>query len=404
MSSNNAFTISLVQVLNDQTFAIMVLMALFTTFITTPLVMAVYKPAKGSRKLNYLYRTIERKDPSAQLRILACFHSSRNIPSIINLFEASRGTEKTQKHEVLCVYAMHLMELSERSSAIIMVHKAARNTFSFKKKGLCSETNNVVVAFEAFQQLSKVSVRSLTSVSSPSDMHEDICAAAERKRVAIIVLPFHKHQRLDGSLETTRADYRMINTKVLEHASCSVGIFVDRGLGGSSHVAASNVSYHIVVLFFGGCDDREALSYGVRMAEHPGISLTVVHLVAVDGETDAITIDADVINVTADEASMDMKTLDEFRKSVAGKDSVTYEEIAVNNSGEIISTMGNYSRCNLFLVGRRPDGEVVSALNGRIEYPELGPVGSLLISPTFATTASVLVIQQYQKTAENSGV
>lgn len=390
------------KVLNDQTFAIMVLMALFTTFITTPLVMAVYKPAKRSRKINYLYRTIERKDPSAQLRILACFHSYRNIPSIINLFEASRGTEKTQKHEVLCVYAMHLMELSERSSAIIMVQKAARNTFSFKKNGLRSETNNIVVAFEAFQQLSKVSVRSLASVSSPSDMHEDICAAAERKRVAIIVLPFHKHQRLDGSLETTRPDYRIINTRVLEHASCSVGIFVDRSLGGSSHVAASNVSYHIVVLFFGGCDDREALSYGVRMAEHPGISLTVVHLV-VDGETakQAITIETDV-NGTA-EVSMDVKILDEFRTNVAGKDSVTYEEKAVNNAGEVISTMGTYSRCNLFLVGRRPDGEVASALNGRMEYPELGPVGSLLSSPTFSTAASVLVVQQYQKT-ENSGV
>ncbi|KAJ6426512.1 hypothetical protein OIU84_022166 [Salix udensis] len=35
------------KVLNDETFSIMVLMALFTTFITTPLVTAVYKPARG---------------------------------------------------------------------------------------------------------------------------------------------------------------------------------------------------------------------------------------------------------------------------------------------------------------------------------------------------------------------
>lgn len=34
------------QVLNDQTFAIMVLMALFTTFITTPVVIALFKPAR----------------------------------------------------------------------------------------------------------------------------------------------------------------------------------------------------------------------------------------------------------------------------------------------------------------------------------------------------------------------
>nr|VDD57274.1 unnamed protein product [Brassica oleracea] len=35
------------KVLNDETFAILVLMALFTTFITTPTVMAIYKPARG---------------------------------------------------------------------------------------------------------------------------------------------------------------------------------------------------------------------------------------------------------------------------------------------------------------------------------------------------------------------
>ncbi|KAM3324175.1 hypothetical protein P3S67_005326 [Capsicum chacoense] len=47
-------------VLNDQTFAIMVLMALFTTFITTPIVISVYKPAKLAVTA-YKHTTIERK-------------------------------------------------------------------------------------------------------------------------------------------------------------------------------------------------------------------------------------------------------------------------------------------------------------------------------------------------------
>ena len=42
-----------------------------------------------------------------------------------------------------------------------------------------------------------------------------------------------------------------------------------------------------------------------------------------------------------------------------------------------------------------PDGELALALRKRTECPELGPVGSLLISPDLSTTASVLVIQQY---------
>ncbi|KAL3498943.1 hypothetical protein ACH5RR_041675 [Cinchona calisaya] len=388
----------ILQVLNDQTFAIMVLMALFTTFITTPLVMAVYKPAKRTEKIDYKHRTIERKNLSTQLRILACFHSSRNIPSIINLFEASRGTEK---HETLCVYAMHLMELSERSSAILMVQKSRRNGLPFWNKGQSSGANHVVVAFEAFQQLSKVIVRSMTSISSLSDMHEDICATAERKRAAIIILPFHKHQRLDGSLETTRADFRGVNNKVLEHASCSVGILVDRGLGGSAHVSASNVSFQIVVLFFGGHDDREALAYGARMAEHPGIKLTVVRF-SVESTIvgDTVRVDAASNLATSKLISADEEILANFKNIFSQDNSIEYEERAVANATEVIAAIRAHSRSNLFLVGRMPDGELTLALQGvKNEYTELGPVGSLLTSPEFSTTASVLVVQQYREKA-----
>ncbi|RVX04121.1 Cation/H(+) antiporter 18 [Vitis vinifera] len=213
------------KVLNDQTFAIMVLMALFTTFITTPLVIAVYKPAKRTSKADYNHRTIDRKNPNAELRILVCFQSSNSIPTIINLVEASRGTAK---REGLCVYAMHLMELSERSSAILMVHKARKNGLPFWNKAVRSGSNQLIVAFEAFGQLSRVSIRPMTAISAMSNMHEDICTSAERKRAAIIILPFHKHQRFDGTLETSRSEFGVVNRKVLEHARCSVGILVDR--------------------------------------------------------------------------------------------------------------------------------------------------------------------------------
>ncbi|MBA0608851.1 hypothetical protein Godav_021020 [Gossypium davidsonii] len=377
------------KVLNDQTFAIMVLMALFTTFITTPVVMAVYKPAR--RKLDYKYRTIERKNSDAQLRILACFHSARNIPSMINLFEASRGVAK---REGLSVYALHLMELSERSSAILMVHKARKNGLPFWSKGWRSDSDHVVVAFEAFQQLSQVTVRSMTSISSMADMHEDICSTAESKRAAIIILPFHKHQRVDGSFETTRTDFRWVNRRVLEHAPCSVGILVDRGLGGTTHVSASNVSYLITVLFFGGPDDCEALAYGARMAEHPGISLNIIRFV-VEPETIG---EISTINMQENAGIETKSSAEEFLsrfRNLQKDDSVRYEEKAVRNVTEIIAAIRGADRSNLFLVGRMPEGELALALRRRSECPELGAVGSLLIAPDFSVTASVLVIQQY---------
>lgn len=369
-------------------------MALFTTFITTPLVIAVDKPAKRISKYDYKHRTIDRKNPNAELRMLMCFHSTNNIATIINLVEASRGTGK---REGLCFYAMHLMELSERSSAVLMVHKARKNGLPFWNKALPSGSNQVIVAFEAFGQLSRVSVRPMTAISSMSDIHEDICASAERKRAAIIILPFHKHQRLDGTLETTRSDFGLVNRKVLKHAPCSVGILVDRGLGGTTQVSASNVSSIIVVPFFGGCDDREALSYGARMAEHPGISLVAIRFLFHPGnQEDAITVDP-----YTNPNSLDENFLAEWKHTALHNSSIKFEERVVRNATEAIEIIQEHHRCTMFVVGRTPEGQAANELSPRIEFPELGPVGCLLTS-SFTTVASLLVVQQYQSSGSFS--
>ncbi|KAL3844526.1 hypothetical protein ACJIZ3_001929 [Penstemon smallii] len=379
-------------VLNDQTFAIMVLMALFTTFITTPTVMSIYKPARMSRS-DYKHKTVLRNKTNSQLRLLTCFHSTRSIPTLINLMEASRGTENSGR---LLVYAMHLKELSERSSSILMVHKARKNGLPFWNKGKDSDPNQIVIAFEAFQHLSQVTVRPTTAISTLSNMHEDICTSAARKKVAMIILPFHKHQRLDGHLETTRADLRHVNRKVLEHAPCSVGILVDRGLGGASHVSASNVDYTITALFFGGNDDREALSYGARMAEHPGITFNVVRF-AVDPKVVGDAIQLDMNDHRGPEAGNDEEFLREFKERVLKDGSIKFEETVVSDGAEAMNVMRMYSRCNLFLVGRMPEGQLVAALDKKSGCTELGPVANLLISSEFSTTASVLVVQQYRR-------
>lgn len=379
------------QVLNDQTFAIMVLMALFTTFITTPIVIAIYKPARVSRS-DYKHRTIQREASNTQLRIMTCFHSSRNIPTLLNLMEASRGTGIS---EGLRVYAMHLMELSERSSAILMVHKARKNGMPFWNRVRDSDPNQLVVAFEAFEQLSQVYIRPSTAISAMSSMHEDICNSAARKKVAMIILPFHKHQRLDGQLETTRADLRHVNRTVLEKAPCSVGILVDRGLGGTSHVSASNVDYTITVFFFGGNDDREALSYGARMAQHPGITLNAIRFV-VDPKVVGDSIQVDMPGSSVQENQSDEEFLAEFRLKVIKCGSVTCSETVVSDAAEAVNAIYTHARCNLIIVGRMPEGQLVTALNKKSECPELGPVANLLILPDFSTPASVLVVQQYR--------
>ncbi|KAJ7980498.1 Cation/H(+) antiporter like [Quillaja saponaria] len=394
------------KVLNDQSFAICVIMALFTTFITTPIVMAVYKPArKGSP---YKHRRIQRNDLDTELRVLACFHSTRNIPSIINLIESSRGIRKRGK---LCIYAMHLMELSERSSAITMVHKARNNGLPFWNKKR-DDQDQMVIAFEAYGQLSSVTVRPMTAISALSNIHEDICTSAHQKRAAMILLPFHKHQRVDGSMESLGHAFHSMNERVLIHAPCSVGILIDRGLGGTSQVSASDVSYKVVLPFFGGRDDREALAYGMRMAEHPGILLTVVKFIAPPGKTlrfgaKLVGIDANkdkkVLNVP-DESVRDDKEADEALLSELlserGQDneqSIMYEERLVESKEDVKNALKDMNKSNLFLVGRMPP---TAPLVERSDCPELGPVGSFLALSEFSTTASVMVVQQYNPSTD----
>ncbi|XP_043715774.1 cation/H(+) antiporter 19-like [Telopea speciosissima] len=378
------------KVLNDQTFAIMVLMALFTTFITTPIVMAVYKPARMSAK-SYKHRTIKRVDPDTELRILAAFHSTRNIPSMINLLESSRGTNKRRG---VSVYAMHLMELSERSSAISMVHKARKNGLPFWNNQR-DDNDQMVIAFEAYQQLSSVSIRPMTAISNFDTIHEDICTSAEHKHVAIILLPFHKHQRIDGAMESLGHSIHNVNQLVLTHAPCSVGILVDRGLGGTSQVSASDVSFSIVVPFFGGHDDREALAYALRMSEHPGIKVSVLRFmahagkslkeVASTGATTKIGLGTEDVN----DRSVDEEFLALSRQS---HNSVLFEEKVVGGKADIVAELKAMNKCNLVVVGRTPP---IVSLVDKTDCPEMGPVGALLASSEFSTTASVLVIQQY---------
>ncbi|CAK8563907.1 unnamed protein product [Lathyrus sativus] len=396
------------KVLNDQAFAICVLMALFTTFITTPIVMAVYKPAR--RGAPYKHKTIQRKDRESELRVLACFHSTRNIPTLINLVESSRGTRKRGR---LCIYAMHLMELSERSSAISMVHKARNDGMPFWNRKE-SDKDQMVIAFQTYGKLSSVNVRPMTAISALTNIHEDICTSAHQKRVAIIILPFHKHQRLDGTMESLGHSFHVINQLVLSHAPCSVGILVDRGLGGTSQVQASDVSFNVVVVFFGGPDDNEALAYGMRIAEHPGIVLTVVKFVSPPGTT--LSFGAKLVGVASDKSrtvvindsegssnhdgnkNQDEQPWSEFLNARSNnEESIKYEEKLVESKSDIEAALKELSRSNLILVGRMPP---VAPLVSTSDCPELGPVGSYLSSSSFSNSASVLVIQQYNPSTD----
>ncbi|KAG9443398.1 hypothetical protein H6P81_014738 [Aristolochia fimbriata] len=387
------------RVLDDESFAVMVLMSVALTTTIIPLVTALYKPAR--RLMPYKRRTIQRSKPEGELKLLACVHGPRNVPTIINLLEASHPTKRSP----IFVHALHLVELTGRASAMLIVHNTRRTSRPAVNRAQ-AHSDHIVSAFEHYEQhTTGVAVQPLTAISPYSTMHEDICNLAEDKRVALIILPFHKEQTVDGGMEATNPAFRGVNQNVLAQAPCSVAILVDRGLGGAGRVAgAAHVSHHVVMLYFGGPDDREALSYAGRMVEHPGINLTVMRFVPGESVSDAIIAPADetkILTVVTDmerERQLDDEFVSDFRLKNVSDESIVYMEKVVNNGEETVAAIRELDSINdLYIVGRGQGmvSPLTAGLTDWSECPELGPIGDLLSSSDFAATVSVLVVQQY---------
>lgn len=113
------------------------------------------------------------------------------VPSLISLVDSIRSPKRSSS---LKLYVMHLVELTDRSSSIMMARRTRKNGFPFKNRFHqgAGRQDQIAAAFEAYGQVSRVNIRHSTAISSLATMQDDICHIAQEKRVAMIILPFHK--------------------------------------------------------------------------------------------------------------------------------------------------------------------------------------------------------------------
>ncbi|KAL2323355.1 hypothetical protein Fmac_027734 [Flemingia macrophylla] len=399
------------KVLNDELFAIFVIMALFTTFITTPIVLSIYKYPNDKSFRTPRIRKLGDLDSngkaSNELRVLACVHGHSNAPSIINFIESIRSTQKSSLK--LCI--MHLIELTDRISSIIL----AQNT---NKNDHAEWLDPFNWAFHANNQLGQVSVESNTTVSPLSTMHDDICRVANEKMVTVIILPFHKRWKKvemenEENNEVTQQQmvenighgWRGVNQRVLKNAPCTVAMLVDRGYGHGSQTLglSSTVIQRVCVLFFGGPDDHEALELGGRISNHPAVKVTVVRFIHKDydmshpspikssGESYSLLSIAKVNH--PNEKELDDARMARFQSKWNGM--VEFVEKIASNLREEVLELGRSKDYDLIIAGkgRFPASLVTELVDGQIEHEELGLIGDLLASSVHDIVSSVLVIQ-----------
>ncbi|KAF6173301.1 hypothetical protein GIB67_026996 [Kingdonia uniflora] len=384
------------KIFDAETFTILVFTMVATGAIACPLVMKLSQSAKSYS--TYKTRTLQRiSRTNAELRVLVCVHNPRNAQSAINLLESSNPT----KASPMGVYALHLVELTDRASAMLVIHQPEKgNHVALNRTQAQSE--HIVNAFRIYEQNTQsVFVQTLTAVSSYSTVHDDICNLAEDKRAAFIIIPFHKEKTVDGSMKVINPAFESINQNVLANAPCSVGILIDRGL---VKVSNDNIhSQHIAMLFIGGPDDREALSYARRMAEHPDVSLTIYRFLPdehADIPKQNYTQGAPLMLATnvEREKEIDDEFIREFRLKYVTNPSMVYTEMMVNDVNETVEAIRSIDDIHeLYIVGRgnNMESELTAGLSEWSECPELGVIGDLLASTDFGGKMSILVVQQY---------
>jgi Kef-type K+ transport system membrane component KefB/nucleotide-binding universal stress UspA family protein len=219
-------------------FTMMVLMALFTTLVATPVLQLVYPSERLADDL--LARPQPPPTPAAGgLRVLMCVATARDGPAMATVARALAGPAAS-------IHALQLLRPAERTSHVLADADA--------------DAADAIAPLLAHGERHGLAIRPLSFVSS--EPARDICSVAEVKAVDLVLLGRHRpllgRSPLGGTVH-----------EVLAAAPADVGVLIDRGLGEVRRVL---VAYH------GSDHDRAALALAARTARTGEVRVTVLRL------------------------------------------------------------------------------------------------------------------------------
>ena len=234
-------------VISPALFTMMVVMALVTTFMTTPLLQIVYPIEEIAKQL------ADAPSPSmvnvaSAFTALVCVSHERTGPGLITFGAAVTGKDAASAR----LFALRLLPPVDRAS------------FVLDQRRELPDDAELDAAFEPLVGKTRpsVKVRPLSFVSASPGA--DICDVASVKHADLVVLGWHK-PIVGGAMLTG------VVHDVMADAPCDVAVLVDRGL---------EKIKRILVPFLGSDHDRAALRVARRIAENEGAEVTVLHVVA----------------------------------------------------------------------------------------------------------------------------
>ncbi|MEA2736509.1 MAG: hypothetical protein QOE14_2960 [Humisphaera sp.] len=234
-------------VITDAVFAMMVIMALVTTALTTPILNLVYP----DRLFGPDAQPADAAAPGAGLRklytILIPISDPRSGGPLLRLAGMIGGLPEVRR-----IIALHLRRPVDREAYRAGLDEA-------------EQPAPASPALEPLLELSereKIDVEPLSFVSR--DIAEDISSLARARQANLLIMGFHRpvfgHAILGGTVH-----------RVLTGAPADVGIFVAR---------SSEPPKRILVPYLGGVHDRLALELANRMARSGDVEVIALHVVA----------------------------------------------------------------------------------------------------------------------------
>lgn len=353
------------------------MMVLFTAAVTataTPLIRLLYDPTRPYMVSKR--RSIQHNPPGTELRMVLCIKDQENVAALVDFLEMSNPTTSSP----FGIYALHLIELVGRAAPVFIDHKKHKAPTKY------TASDTIHNAFKLYEEARTelVKLHTYTAVAPKRSMNQDICELALVKKANLIVLPFNRSAGSDSvGLNNS------VNSSVLEHAPCSVGILVEKNNLHSPMVGQSfwNSMQHFAVLFLGGADAREALAYADRVVGNLDVCVTVVRFLSYNARGD-----------NELEKKLDDGVVTWFWVKNESNERVIYREIVVRNGAETIGAIQtlNENSYELLIVGRKQgvNPVLLEGLSDWSDHNELGIVGDYVASTDFTAAASILVVQQ----------
>jgi hypothetical protein len=302
-------------ILDTRTFSMFVLHAIVLTFITTPLTLLWY-PTKyhvhvGSNKATDAAHGEEggksrREGEDIKTKFAMILDKIDQLPAAMTLTQfllphraasaASFNSNSLTKSEKAAdpprpqirMDALRLIELTARTSAVLKSQEAES----------LLRNDPVISVFRTFGYLNRMLVSAALSVVNYDQFPTAVADHARESESDMVIIPWCRRPSRSNDQTPSSATqnpfdlifgkssgddmnhsvvYSEFIRKVFMHSPTDVALFVDRG-SSSLTPYVDGADHHLFLPFFGGPDDRLALSFVVQLCSNPAITATVVRI------------------------------------------------------------------------------------------------------------------------------